>query len=1058
MKQVSTLFDALQNEKFAIAVRDEYGVKYYGYAGQGKEWADWANSVESKSLEESSIPAGIIQGPFKSFADDEIKSLISSFGYAEKSIDRYINSKSYRHASSVRIKSDSRVPAIMDTPVNFFDKDKYLQAVSYKCLSMRQNIKVGSFIHEANVNKYAFNFDTWMYVDKPNTVGYKSLRQRADLHVGRSSERRLGMKIKSALTRIDGRSNVGAATSLDFKSLDSDISIKSIGERIGGGTRGARRAARFATATFDPKAWDGDGDGIVQEGTAFERPAVPGINDRATHGVVNAAAATRAWENLAKKPSGFRDDGKIGMSADAVDRALGKRTMPRKPGAWDRERGPSIARSTRIPNGGPIQPPLNAPRTRRNSPTRIPNGEPIQAPLDAPRSRRNAIPKTRTDSSRELRGISSRISDARTERQITGFASRSGKSKARLIPGRDKSSETDGQIWESLSDAQKATVKSNLEKRYKEVQDWFKKNYGSDEIDVYGNQTSWWDKFLKQTGRKGVQKTDADGKKLNADSRIAGEALTALKLDVENTLEEIQNEIEVAKSNLAQIKPDTPQHRTATRKLKDLEKEHRDFKQNLEDLITFNEMHQSDDWSMIEHLHPGSRAASVGKTTTNRKNENYEDPFDGQRPAQKIDIKSPSSFFTEQEEYRKGKRSVVSAEKDEKIKKFARRVIEKAEDRRRKREMRKARKGTAVGLGAERDSTSSNVRRRIARAGRRIKRRLTGGNGPEQINKEIGKNKSANPTVFNNGINPDKPSITRESVAKLAALFRGRADEKDAEMAAEHLGPNASSNLGRMWNVSGFNAVPVQISEDDAEFLIGQGWKPIQRGHGSPNPPSRAGAEGFIDDYLNNPKRFITGEGGAMYGPGEYWSSPGRGNQWDSWVAGHSQGVGTLGLVSPDARLHTATESSKLQQEHRQFWNQVNSALHGIGGGTQGAKDLDPQDLLKEIKNALKEKIADGDPVWQSEVGKIAQQVFNFMASAGPEDKTDVWDAIQQMINLGGQHHHYTSMLYGYDGVDHEHGSPVVWFNRGAVAVVDKPMELGRMVELGETWKKQKVA
>ena len=42
---------------------------------------------------------------------------------------------------------------------------------------------------------------------------------------------------------------------------------KGIGTRIG-------RAA----ALFDPNAWDGDGDMIVQEGTPWERPAIPGVN------------------------------------------------------------------------------------------------------------------------------------------------------------------------------------------------------------------------------------------------------------------------------------------------------------------------------------------------------------------------------------------------------------------------------------------------------------------------------------------------------------------------------------------------------------------------------------------------------------------------------------------------------------------------------------------------------------------------------------------------------------------------------------------------------------
>ena len=43
---------------------------------------------------------------------------------------------------------------------------------------------------------------------------------------------------------------------------------------LGGGI--GRRGAR--AARFDPNAWDGDNDGIVQEGTPYERPAIPGVN------------------------------------------------------------------------------------------------------------------------------------------------------------------------------------------------------------------------------------------------------------------------------------------------------------------------------------------------------------------------------------------------------------------------------------------------------------------------------------------------------------------------------------------------------------------------------------------------------------------------------------------------------------------------------------------------------------------------------------------------------------------------------------------------------------
>ena len=80
--------------------------------------------------------------------------------------------------------------------------------------------------------------------------------------------------------------------------------------RGGGNLPKVRSAGRALTGTFDPNAWDGDGDGLVQEGTAFERPAVPGVNDRATRGVVNAIDAVRSAEKL-----GINTGNKEGLSS-----------------------------------------------------------------------------------------------------------------------------------------------------------------------------------------------------------------------------------------------------------------------------------------------------------------------------------------------------------------------------------------------------------------------------------------------------------------------------------------------------------------------------------------------------------------------------------------------------------------------------------------------------------------------------------------------------------------------------------------------------------------------
>lgn len=70
----------------------------------------------------------------------------------------------------------------------------------------------------------------------------------------------------------------------------------------------AIRRTRGLFARFDPNAWDGDNDGIVQEGTRYERPAIPGINDFASRGRVDAAKARQAWDEYrrAGKPGAQR--------------------------------------------------------------------------------------------------------------------------------------------------------------------------------------------------------------------------------------------------------------------------------------------------------------------------------------------------------------------------------------------------------------------------------------------------------------------------------------------------------------------------------------------------------------------------------------------------------------------------------------------------------------------------------------------------------------------------------------------------------------------------------
>jgi hypothetical protein len=1036
MKQISTLFDALRNEKFAIAVQDDYGVKYYGYEGQGKEWAQWANSVESKSLEDSQVPSGIIQGPYKNVSDEEVKSLIVSFGYGENSDSNFVKSKSYSHSVSIKFKTNSLVPEVMDTPIGHFLTSQYASSVTYKCLSMRHFIKEGSFLHEARANNYAFNFNKSMYNAAPNSQQNKSLRQRTDLNVGRSSERRIGIKLKSFINNVSSeRINVGIVGSIETKSIESNLEIKEIGARLDGASRLGRRAGRAAFARFDPKAWDGDGDGIVQEGTPYQRPAVPGVNDRATGGRVDLGAARQAWQSFSSASS---------ASTPTPPKRRAMTTAPGTPPA------------RRVMTTAPGTPPKRTVMTN----TSAPKPPAPRKPGAQPRIEKPKVSSPRPPA--QSRSVSKRVGEARAQRQVEGFASRSGKSKAKIMPGKDKAQETDGAIFESLDDAQKQTVIENLKLRYQEIQDMVKENVpGESQYDE-----SWFTTFLRKSKKKGFVRTDADGKPLSEESRISGELFESLRLNIGDLIPEVQDEID--KITLDLTTETNPKEISKLNKaLKELESELKFYNETLEDLQVFDAMYENDDYSLIEQLSPESRSRAFARTVgrqkikpptkaSKEKTYDYKDPFEGQQLPKEISFKEPSSFFEATKTYSKSKRAIIGTKKSNKLEEFRKRVLENAEAAKEKRELRKARRGRAIGIGGKRTGPSrrEEARRKLKRAGRKIKRKFSGAPTEADILKEIDATKEANPTIFGNG-RGGKPKINKASIKILSALRQDKteSDAEDIDLTEGHKGQNAGARLGQMWNAQGYNGLPEQITQLDAEFLISQGWKPIKRGHGMPKPPNnnKDGAIGYIDDYINDPDRFITGENGAAYGPGEYWSRPNGG--WDGYLVGGerrdgSDNLGTLALISPDARVQTAEQSRALQKEHNRAWGKVGLALNGIGGGTVGAKDLDPQDLVKELKAALAKDFTDGDPFWSSEVGEVMSQFFSFMESATPGERQQIWNAMQYLLKAAQGDSHYTSMLYGYDGVDHLGGDPIVWFNRGALAIVDEAMTLDEIKKM----------
>jgi hypothetical protein len=1040
MKQVSTLFDALRNEKFAIVVKDGMSIRHYGVEGAGREWAQWANSVDTKSLESSQIPAGVIQGPFKNINEISLKSLINSLGYQESMSGDIFLSKSYSYKGFFPVNNGARVPAVMDTPIGHFTTTQYSSAVNYKALTMRTQIKEGSFLFEARANNYAFNFEKSMYNSMPSKAEIKSLRQRIDNNLGRSTERRLGIKLKNAIIQTGERKNIGVIYGLETKSLGESLEQKGIGRRIGGAARLARRAGKF-----NPKAWDGDGDGLVQEGTPFQRPAIPGVNDRSTGGRVDVRRVLReagagagkrtrgqtAQRTVTSSPPDTNRSGLASRTQADIDKEVSKEITDMVREVLSKKSTSNELRS--LVNGlGPD----GATELTRNQEDRInehidafdggeyENMEDFMSDVANVLQNRPSGPKKPGQS-----GMRSRVSTARTQRQVDGLASRSSKakkkSKLRGTPGRDRVDEKDGQLWESLTPEQKDVVEKNTKQAYQDLMEDIKKRNGD-----------WWSSFLLQNSKqKKTAAIDADGKEWSKDSRIAGEALTSLTLAIEDASDDVRLEVSRLEGTLSSASPeDAPKIQKKIDKLKkDFEREQK----ALDDLRTFDQMQKNDDWSLLEHLHPETRQKSFGKKIPTAKKGDYEEV------KQALPTGEPSTIF-EEVGGAKRQKARLGDKADSKLADFARRITRPNPERAERRRLRKTGRGVAVEDIEEASDKASPLKRRIRRAKNQFLLNVKKRRDAEAIESKVNSTLNKNFHAFRK---PDGSIVIDDKAVSILAGMSGKfkvSKRKGAKGEAVVTNEGAKKVLKGLWNGNAYNALPTWIREDEIPDLIEQGWIPIKRGFDR---------EAYADIWLNSPKRHVPGQGMAVVGAGEYWSYQDGG--WESYFGGKDgkQADGVIGMVKKD-RIATSAQADSFREHHRILNNAVDAYITGPGSGGRWDKELNAQELAQEIEEMLSKMIPADSDVWNTEWGKVYQGVFSWMKTVDPKDTTKKEQAIETLKFLNRMADADATVhagFLGYDGIDFGFGDGrIVMHNRGAMVAVNQPMSLADIKKVGK--------
>jgi hypothetical protein len=755
------------------------------------------------------------------------------------------------------------------------------------------------------------------------------------------------MKVLESLEGPTVRTKVGISGNLETKSLEQDI--KSIGQRIGGGTRGARRAGRMASQAFDPKAIDADGDGIVQDGSAFERPALP-----KAPGVV-----TRMGTSIGD-----------GFDPKAPGNATG--TRKRKPGERVTLKPRSSTRLGDEFTGSP------GTGTRQVKPGKKLGNV----------------------------GQRQRMASARTERVSGGMASRAEKarkkSKARAVPGKDKVAETDGLAWQSMTPEQKKTVQENLVQRHEDLQEGIKKNF-----------SGWWDGFVRENSNR----KDSEGKNYNQYSPISEEALGDFYTEINDIITD-----ELAK---------TPKDGATTEEIDKFKKRQEtqvaSLRRLLDDMTTLDTMSKNNDYSLLEHLHPASRQAAIGRVTAKGTKDNYKKVETTGNPALKILNSNESSSIFGKSGGRAKDKPLIGTKRDTKLAGLVRRLSEPNAERARKRQQRKNRASGAARRATEARPVDK-AKARIRRAKRAVQARIRGDESPADVLKRS--KKTIATTSHPIGITDSSDRDPLKAKYKITDMFIERMAAIANEVGTLDTGEKKTSrkvddkNLLNLWENMEFNALPTAVSQDVFERLIGAGWKPHNRGVGS-DP-------GFAEAYISEPDRFIPGRGGRVHGVGEYWAPPGSGH---AWGYGNSQ---VIAFINPDARVVEKSDLNNALSKGKKLRDIIKAYDAGFPKGE--AMNTDPADYIENLFAEIFKSIPEGSDIWDSPMGQIYKQMLDGYKASGKDDKKKkyTWAALQHMNSMYDHNDWgYFAPLLGYDAVL-DGGAVSLVHNRGAMVVLDR--------------------
>lgn len=706
--------------------------------------------------------------------------------------------------------------------------------------------------------------------------------------------------------------------------------------------------------------------------------------------------------------------------------------------------------------------------------------------------------ESRTARASSTGGFTGRSRTATLERTAIGSPSGMQSAKrsqlykdANKRPGQEKVSPNDGQLWASLSPADRQLFAKRAKARESQIIEMLQNEF---EIPIAGTDRRLDDptlsakeraKILKETGGGTpwvIPNSDAPGYHLLNDE--GQQALFYGEYSVRRKAKELS---QVARKQLEE--GNIAEHKKTVAKLKRL----LELSDDLETLSgariqgerDTSLVDKADSYDLaIDHLHPVSKgsimnvvekkvddATNADSSGSKKKSRSsiYEisgadSPFEfkftrAQTTAKSTAIRIPgrpagaSADYMRQAGVRDEEGNIAAPRKTGRFFEFLREKVtdlSKADEKAKQKRIEKLRKeGKNVGgvVVVEDDKDRPSLLDRAAMKQSRSARKKLLNARPRSVEKLTkGAEENNNSVITMTAKTEDgKQLLTPAGIAALATALSPGEKEWRKHYSNKGGASGQGHALAFIWGATEMNGTPHAVNEEEFKQLLDAGWRPIKRG---------TGTRQYGIEYMDSPTRYLVGRQGEAYGPGEYWST-GSNTSWGGstyypepdGLKGDGPG-GIAGLLPPTAKIVTARELDNIRADHRKFASSVLG--HYLGYPDNGWRKEDKDNFVASLTDTVFKNLPRDSEVWDSPIGQMTLQLIQAMESNPSQQEFEkLREALFRLTSMVNQSDNIYAPLFGFDAIDV--GSDVMLLmNRAAVTVFADPMHFDAVVSMGK--------